>query len=259
MKVGKEDIMGMLAAVEMWVQRDHDAEWQAWESWLDEIVQSVKKVDGVTTEVLQPSGLSNYSPRLEIRWDGAKLGIHGAGLEKSLWNHDPRIILAGGSGSTRDGGASSVTVMPWQMEPGDATVVAQVLRRQLAGPHENEAAVSGASPAQVGGQWDMEIDYPVAPARHTLFLEQSGEELSGLHRGDRTGGDVRGWIEGDRVHLSSRHRWEGAVFGFTFDGKAQGETIIGEVDMGEYFTAPFSARRHGRQPPASPSRPQKNV
>ena len=65
MKVGKEDIMGMLAAVEMWKKRDHDAEWKSWDSWLEEIAASVRRVEGVTTEVLEPRGLSNYSPRLE--------------------------------------------------------------------------------------------------------------------------------------------------------------------------------------------------
>ncbi|MEK7405658.1 MAG: DegT/DnrJ/EryC1/StrS family aminotransferase [Acidobacteriota bacterium] len=37
MKVGKEEIVGMLAAVEMWVKRDHDAEWKQWENWLASI------------------------------------------------------------------------------------------------------------------------------------------------------------------------------------------------------------------------------
>ena len=36
LKVGKEEIMGMLAAVEMWTKRDHKAEWEQWEGWLDE-------------------------------------------------------------------------------------------------------------------------------------------------------------------------------------------------------------------------------
>src|SRR4029077_5397867 len=44
-KVGKEEIMGMLAAVEMWIKRDHKAEWAQWESWLDHIATSVKRVD----------------------------------------------------------------------------------------------------------------------------------------------------------------------------------------------------------------------
>lgn len=31
MKVGKEEAMGMLMAVEMWAKRDHDAEWKTME------------------------------------------------------------------------------------------------------------------------------------------------------------------------------------------------------------------------------------
>ena len=51
-KVGKEEAIGMLAAVEMWVKRDHDAEWKRWTGWLDHIAAQVKTVDGVTTAMI---------------------------------------------------------------------------------------------------------------------------------------------------------------------------------------------------------------
>ncbi len=259
MKVGKEDAMGMLAAVEMWVRRDHDAEWKTWLAWLDEISESVKRVGGVTTEVLQPSGLSNYSPRLEVRWDGDRLGIYGTEVERDLWEQDPRIVLARGSGTRREGGPSTVSVMPWQMSPGDATVVAEALYRKLSAPPDRPAEGPAAPPAQVGGAWDVEIDFAVSPARHSFHVEQDGDSLRGSHRGDRTGGDLSGWVQGDRVHLSSRHRWEGSVYGFSFDGRLRGDRIEGEVDMGEYFTAEFAATRHEYRGLARPSRPQKNI
>src|SRR5207302_5108486 len=50
-KVGKEEIMGMLAAVEMWVKRDHKAEWKEWEDRLAHISTSVTRVNGVTAKV----------------------------------------------------------------------------------------------------------------------------------------------------------------------------------------------------------------
>ncbi len=103
------------------------------------------------------------------------------------------------------------------------------------------------------------MDFVLSPAKHTLFLEQSGDDVGGLHRGDRTGGDVTGWVSGDRVRLSSRHRWEGAVYEFDFDGKVTGDVMEGEADMGEYFTARFTARRHAYGAPDRPSRPRKNV
>src|SRR5207253_682736 len=46
LKVGKEEIMGMLAAVEAWTKRDHKAEWTQWESWLDHISKRVTQVAG---------------------------------------------------------------------------------------------------------------------------------------------------------------------------------------------------------------------
>ena len=53
-KIGKEEIMGMLAAVEAWVRRDHAAEWQTWLSYLDYIAQRVRGIDSVSTEVARP-------------------------------------------------------------------------------------------------------------------------------------------------------------------------------------------------------------
>ena len=259
MKVGKEDAMGMLAAVEMWVRRDHDAEWKTWMAWLEEIAQSVQRVDGVTTEVLQPAGLSNYSPRLEISWDGDRLGLYGTEVEKDLWRQDPRIVLARGSGTQREGGRSTVSVMPWQMSPGDAAVVAEALYRKLANPPARPHSDAAEAPSQVAGAWDVQIDFVGSPARHSFYIEQFADNVRGSHRGDRTGGDMTGWVEGDHVHLSSRHRWEGAVFGFSFDGTVRGDRIEGEVDLGEYFTTEFSAVRHEYGGPALPSRPQKNI
>ena len=112
LKVGKEEIMGMLAAVEMWKKRDHDAEWKQWQGWLDEIATSVKRVNGVTTEVDGPEGLSNRSPRLVIQWDGAQLGITGQEVAKTLLDTEPRIVLGSGSGSRPDHMASTVSITP---------------------------------------------------------------------------------------------------------------------------------------------------
>src|SRR5450432_4543061 len=60
LKVGKEEIMGMLAAVEMWPKRDHKAEWKEWEARLSHIADRAGKVEGVTSHIKQPSDdLSN--------------------------------------------------------------------------------------------------------------------------------------------------------------------------------------------------------
>lgn len=259
MKIGKEDIMGMLAAVEMWFKRDHAAERKVWREWLDEIAAGVEKIDGVTTEVIEPRGLSNNSPRLEIRWDGDKLGIHGEQINELFWDGETRIILGGAAGGPRRGGESRATIMPWMMEPGDAKAISAELTKILSKPPSMPKMKKG-KPANVDGVWDLWVDFVLQPGtRQLVNLEQQGDELVGMHHGDRTEGEVRGYVAGDEVHFSSRHRWEGASFGFNFVGKLSGDVITGEVDMGEYFTAPFTAKRHdfgSRQPP---QRPVKNV
>src|SRR2546427_2026308 len=64
MKVGKEEIIGVLAAVESWVKRDHKAAWQQMLDRLDHIGKRVSSIPGITTEVREPAGLSNRSPGL---------------------------------------------------------------------------------------------------------------------------------------------------------------------------------------------------
>ena len=118
MKVGKEEIMGLLAAVEQWVQRDHEAEWKTWERRLALITDSVAHLESVTTEIRQP-GRSNVAPVLEINWDVEVMGISGTDVEKQLSEGDPRIELFGH--------AEGVSVMPYMMEDGEAEIVADRL------------------------------------------------------------------------------------------------------------------------------------
>jgi L-seryl-tRNA(Ser) seleniumtransferase len=87
LKVGKEEALGMLMAVEMWMKRDHDAEWKQWTSWLEYVGGRVKTIDGVTTEITQPRGLSNRMPSLKVWWDRKKFGLAARGGE-TLWT-DP--------------------------------------------------------------------------------------------------------------------------------------------------------------------------
>src|SRR5687768_11640140 len=76
-KVGREEMIGMLAAVETWGKRDHEREWKTWLSWLDNISKRVSKINGIKTSVFEPTDLSNHSPVLNVIWDPAILNITG--------------------------------------------------------------------------------------------------------------------------------------------------------------------------------------
>jgi uncharacterized pyridoxal phosphate-dependent enzyme len=246
LKVGKEEIMGMLAAVEMWTRRDHDAEWRQWQGWLDAIGEKVKTVPGVTTEIHKPEDLSNYAPTLRIKWDGAALGITGKEVEETLANGRPRILVAGSSGVRPDNMASSVTIMPYMMQPDDYKIAAQGLHAVLSKPprFENPVRPSG-EPSAVAGNWTVRVDYALGSAGHKLTLVQNGNALSGFHEGETVGGDLRGSIYGNQVHFRSRHPIQGTSIGYEFTGIVDGNKMSGDINMGEYGPAKWSAVKRG--------------
>lgn len=235
MKVGKEEIMGMLAAVEAWVKRDHDAEWKQWESWLGTIREKVAPVPTVQTEILLPRGPSNYAPQLRISFDPAKIGATGEEISEALLAGDPRVVVPGGG--------NALTVMPYMMMPGDDAIAAARIRDVLLHPPRREAAPAGPGSEKLAGMWDVEIDFVRGRAAHVLYLEERDGRVMGHHRGEFLSGEVRGAREGDRIDIRSGHRYEGAVVGYRFKGKLASSGMSGSVDLGEYGTARFTARR----------------
>lgn len=246
LKVGKEEIMGMLAAVEAWTKRDHKAEWAQWEAWMDHISKHLTQVEGVSAEVKEPKeGLSNRSPQLLIRWDGARLGITGQEVSKLLFDSEPRIVLAGARGSRPKQMDSMVSILAYMMTPGDEKVVADRLFAVLSKPPKIEAAPEPAGePVNVAGQWETHVEFQRGSAQHTLILEQKGTELTGTHRGEMLSGDLRGSVAADQVQFRSAHRYEGTRLLYTFIGKVDGDTMEGRVDLDEYGEARWTAKRH---------------
>ena len=244
LKVGKEDAIGMLMAVEMWVKRDHEAEWKRWTGWLDHINQRVSTIAGVTTAVNQPNGLSNRTPSLRILWDRQKLGITGEAVARLLFEGDPRITLdaARGPGQTAQTG---VSVTPYMMAPGDERIVADRLVAVLSKPPaQTEPATPAAPAADLTGQWNVRIQYAAAASNHTLHLTQKGNDLGGFHQGEFTTREIAGTIDGDSVRIRSAYgEQHGDSVNLTFSGKVAGDQMSGPLDMGEYLGATWTATR----------------
>ncbi|HYL74485.1 MAG TPA: aminotransferase class V-fold PLP-dependent enzyme [Bryobacteraceae bacterium] len=244
LKVGKEEIMGMLAAVEMWVKRDHKAEWGQWESWLTYIDTSVTKVAGVSTQLLLPEDLSNRAPELLIKWDAASIGITGKEVEEILLKGRPRIVLAGSTGVRPDQMASSVTIMPYMMMPDDYKIAAQALYSVLSKPPKIDAPHrSTGEPASVAGEWTVHIEYTRGASTHKLTIAQSQNTLIGTHTGETLSGPLHGAIYGTEAHFTSSHKIEGTSINYTFRGTATTNKMSGTVSLGEYGQATWTATK----------------
>jgi L-seryl-tRNA(Ser) seleniumtransferase len=245
MKVGKEEVIGALAAVEAWVKRDHKAIWRQMLDQMDHIAKRASSIPGITTEVREPSGLSNRSPGLNVRWDAAKLGISGQQLAKILDTTDPRIMV----GVSR-GAQNGISITAFTLKPGDEKVIADRLYAVLSSPPKLKTEETPKPPVtDLSGVWDVQIEFRAGAGVHTLSLHQQGARVQGIHRGEFVARDLSGVIDGDTVQLQSSlpERAIGNALSFTFTGKVEGETMSGELDMGEYLKARWSASRHARR------------
>lgn len=124
-KVNKEEVVGMLVALERYLQLDHEAVCRDWEARCRTIIDALAEFDDVTTEVYVPQ-IANAVPHLRIRWNYVASDLCPPQVVEQLRDGDPSIELAAGSGR-RD-----ITIGVWMMEPGDAEVVAARLREILA-------------------------------------------------------------------------------------------------------------------------------
>jgi L-seryl-tRNA(Ser) seleniumtransferase len=116
MKVNKEEVLGMLAALELYLQKDHKAEWAMWEAQIKLISDNALKIKGVETEIHVPK-YANHVPSLRIRWDQSLVKISPSDAREQLKNGHPSIQTVGDN--------STVGITTWMMVPGQERVVAK--------------------------------------------------------------------------------------------------------------------------------------
>ena len=244
MKVGKEEIMGMLTAVEMWTRRDHDAEWNTWKEWLGNIENRVKPLPSVTTEYIMPEDLSNHAPMLRINWDANALKITGTELAATLDAATPRIQFMTARGSRPDHMQSFVQIMPYMMMPGDDKIVAEALYKILSSPPSFSApVVPEGAPANVAGIWNVSLKYLRGEGSQRFLLEQTGGRVSGAHQGEIYNGNLQGEVQANQVSFHSLMPVGGNAIHYAFTGAVDGNSMSGKVTLGEYGEAEWSAVR----------------
>ena len=118
MKVSKEDIIGVIAALEVWFgERDEAAERKRWDDDCATIAARVAQIPGVTSEVIEPAGVDRV-PRLKIIWNREKYPLDGLGLRNRVLDGEPRVMLDDNSATE-----NSIAVEPFQLQPGEAQQV----------------------------------------------------------------------------------------------------------------------------------------
>ena len=89
-KVNKEEILGMYVALDRFIRLDHKEEWRKWEDQISHIERTIKKIEGVMTELVVPP-TDNNMPTLKVSWDPAKIKLTSDQMDDNLKMGTPSI------------------------------------------------------------------------------------------------------------------------------------------------------------------------
>ena len=115
MKVNKEEVLGMLVALEMYLNKDHKAEWAMWEGQIKLIHDAAAAVTGVSPEIHVPK-VANHVPSLRLKWDQSKVAITPEEMRQKLREGHPSIETVGDK--------EHVGITTWMLQPGQERIVA---------------------------------------------------------------------------------------------------------------------------------------
>lgn len=123
MKVNKEEIFGMYAALERFLDLDHAKEWKMWEDRAAVILNTVLKIKGVQAEVFVPP-IANVTPTLKISWDPAFIKLTNRQMSTNLRDGKPSIEAPKSIGD-------ALILSVWMMQAGEEKIVAKRLAEEL--------------------------------------------------------------------------------------------------------------------------------
>jgi L-seryl-tRNA(Ser) seleniumtransferase len=121
MKVNKEEMLGLLVALEMFLEKDHVRERREYDRRAELVRTSASAVPGVKAEVFVPE-VANHVPHVRVSWDGADEAAATA-VVKAMKDGEPSI------GIRSEG--QTLVIGVWMMRPGEEKTVARRLRQVL--------------------------------------------------------------------------------------------------------------------------------
>ncbi len=123
LKVNKEELLGMMVAIEQYYKKNHGAEWKEWERRAKQVMDSVSGIPSVKSEVQIPP-ISNHVPHVHITWDQSALKITADEVVKQLREGTPSIEVTPGHND-------KLVIAVWMFQAGEAEVVARRVREVL--------------------------------------------------------------------------------------------------------------------------------
>jgi L-seryl-tRNA(Ser) seleniumtransferase len=131
MKVNKEEMLGMLVAVELYLKRDAAAEWKEWERRARFIIDTAMKANPAIKGESYVPPIANHVPTVRLRWEKAALKLTADDARRQLREGKPSIEITPGS-SPAGAATQEMSVGVWQLQAGEVDIVARRLREVFA-------------------------------------------------------------------------------------------------------------------------------
>ncbi|HLZ32089.1 MAG TPA: aminotransferase class V-fold PLP-dependent enzyme [Chloroflexota bacterium] len=136
-KAAKEDIVGLIVALEDYMQRDHNADTALWRAQAEWMLQRLNDFPHVVAAYLH-DGREHPVPRVELVF-APESGINAHELVVALEEHDPRVFLFEPTGPSAK--PNSIAINTQTMQPGEERIVVEALREAIGSrlPRQMEA------------------------------------------------------------------------------------------------------------------------
>jgi uncharacterized pyridoxal phosphate-dependent enzyme len=117
-KVGKEEIIGMVKALELYLKEDHEALNTEWQRRLESISAQITRIPGVTTTYSVPD-VANHVPHMDIKWDPSHISLDPRDASKALRGGKPSIVL--------ESNPNGLAMNSFMLQPGEEKIIADHL------------------------------------------------------------------------------------------------------------------------------------
>jgi uncharacterized pyridoxal phosphate-dependent enzyme len=123
-KVGKEEIVGMVKALECYLNEDHEALTKEWQNRLELISAKITTLPSVTTSYFVPD-MANHVPHMAIKWDVQRIKLTPEEATKALRRGTPSIIMTTGEPE------GALSMNSFMLQPGQDAILADKLYQLL--------------------------------------------------------------------------------------------------------------------------------
>ncbi|WP_082656109.1 hypothetical protein [Bradyrhizobium valentinum] len=222
MKVGKEEIVGAVVALEAWLTpplRANDE--QKWLRLLGTIASKLSP-DRFHVSIQSPSW-SALTPRLKVSWVEERIAADEI-VARML--RDFRIQLPDFYSSE-----NVVLIDPFNVvDDEQAHLVAKSLDtvlRNLQSEAENDSEAAGPKAHEsFAGLWSSTVTFAGRVEEHVMELTQEGATISGFYRGDIFDGSITGFAVGNELHLVAKHQADQMEMYYCFEGRLRGGVVL---------------------------------